>query len=85
MQVELGSAGWFRNLIIRAGFDPNEAPKLWERMAQLGSGGPEWMSTHPDPLERAKKLRGMIPRIQQEESGWSSKPTKKINPGAIGR
>jgi predicted Zn-dependent protease len=70
---------------IRAGFDPNEAPKLWERMAQLGSGGPEWMSTHPDPLERAKKLREMIPRIVQEESGWSSKPTKKVNPGAIGR
>ena len=70
---------------IRAGFDPNEAPKLWERMAQLGSSGPEWMSTHPDPLERAKKLRDMIPRIQQEESGWSSKPTKKVNPSAIGR
>lgn len=70
---------------IRAGFDPNEAPKLWERMAELGSGGPEWMSTHPEPLERAKKLREMIPRITQEESGWSSKPTKKVNPGAIGR
>ncbi|MGK0205795.1 MAG: putative Zn-dependent protease [Planctomycetota bacterium] len=70
---------------IRAGFNPDEAPLLWERMATMGSGGPEWMSTHPDPLERAKKLREMIPRIVQEESGWSSKPTKKVSPGAIGR
>lgn len=55
---------------IRAGFNPQEAPLLWERMATMGSGGPEWMSTHPDPLERAKKLRAMIPQIQAEESGW---------------
>lgn len=70
---------------IRAGFNPDEAPLLWERMATMGSGGPEWMSTHPDPLERAKKLREMIPQIRNEESGWQKKPTKKVNPGAIGR
>ena len=71
--------------LVRAGFKPAEAPLLWERMAALGSGGPEWMSTHPDPLERAKKLREMTPRIIEEEKGWSSTPTKKVNPGAIGR
>lgn len=78
---------------IRAGYDPMEAPKLWERMAALGSGGPEWMSTHPDPLERAKKLREIIPRIIEEENGWQpkpqqpapNKPTKKVDPGAVGR
>jgi metalloendopeptidase OMA1, mitochondrial len=55
---------------IRAGYDPWEAPKLWERMAELGSSGPEWMSTHPDPLNRAKKLREVIPRIIEEERNW---------------
>ena len=55
---------------IRAGFDPWEAPKLWERMAKLGSSGPEWMSTHPDPLNRAKRLREVIPRIIEEERNW---------------
>lgn len=70
---------------IRAGFNPDEAPKLWERMAQLGDAGPEFLSTHPNPLARAAKLRSVIPRIKQEESGWSKKPTKKVNPGAIGR
>ena len=64
---------WGIRYAIRAGFDPNEAPKLWERMAALGSSGPEWMSTHPDPLERAKKLRELIPRILQEETKRNSK------------
>lgn len=60
---------------IRAGYDPNEAPKLWERMAQLGGGQrpPQWMSTHPDPLERAENLRKLIPRIVEEEKGWQPK------------
>ena len=52
---------------IRAGFDPWEAPKLWERMAQLGDGGPEFLSTHPDPLKRAARLREAIPGILAEE------------------
>ena len=52
---------------IRAGFDPWEAPKLWERMAALGSSGPEFLSTHPDPLKRAARLREAIPRILSEE------------------
>ena len=52
---------------IRAGYDPWEAPKLWERMAQLGDSGPSWLSTHPDPLARAEKLREVIPQILAEE------------------
>jgi predicted Zn-dependent protease len=52
---------------IRAGYDPWEAPKLWERMAQLGDSGPSWLSTHPDPLARAEKLRQVIPQILAEE------------------
>ena len=66
---------------IRAGFDPNEAPLLWQRMAKIGSSGPEWMSTHPDPLGRAEKLRQMIPRIREEEKGW----VKNGDPGANDR
>lgn len=68
---------------IRAGYDPWEAPKLWERMAQLGSGGPEWMSTHPDPLARAEKLRALIPQILEEEKSWQ--PRKSVAPGAVGQ
>ena len=52
---------------IRAGYDPYEAPKLWERMAQLGDAGPEFLSTHPDPGGRAERLRELIPRLLREE------------------
>ncbi|MCK5943756.1 MAG: M48 family metallopeptidase, partial [Planctomycetes bacterium] len=69
---------------IRAGFDPWEAPKLWERMAELGGGGPEFLSTHPDPLNRAAKLREVIPQIIEEEKGWQA-GKKQVTPGAIGR
>lgn len=57
---------------IRAGYDPNEAPKLWERMAQLGGGGPEFLSTHPNPLNRAERLREVIPEIVAQEANRGS-------------
>ncbi len=40
-----------------AGFDPHEAPRLWERMAaQGGAGVPEFMSTHPSDETRIRDL-----------------------------
>ncbi|MCA8966463.1 MAG: M48 family metallopeptidase [Planctomycetes bacterium] len=52
---------------IRAGYDPAAAPPLWERMAKLGDQGPEFLSTHPDPLARAQRLRELTPRLLAEE------------------
>jgi len=70
---------------IRAGYDPWEAPKLWERMAAQGGGGmPEWLSTHPDPSNRAENLRNLIPRMLAEEGkpAAPSEPAKRIAPRA---
>lgn len=53
---------------IRAGYDPAAAPRLWERMAALGDQGPEFLSTHPDPANRAERLRELIPRLCAEEA-----------------
>lgn len=54
--------------VIRAGYDPWAAPKLWERMAALGGGGtPEFLSTHPNPENRAAHLREIIPQLLAEE------------------
>ena len=40
-----------------AGYDPHEAPKLWERMAASGGAGvPEFMSTHPSDDTRIRQL-----------------------------
>jgi predicted Zn-dependent protease len=49
-------------LLVRACFDPREAPRLWERMARLGgSGQPEMLSTHPDPAARAQAFDAVMP------------------------
>ena len=47
-----------------AGFDPREAIPLWNRMAKSPGKGPppEFMSTHPSPETRIKKIRGWMPR-----------------------
>lgn len=71
---------------IRAGYDPWEAPKLWERMSKLGNGDtPEWLSTHPASAARAQKLREMIPRLLEEEKGPQATPggTKTVNPDKV--
>ncbi|GAB4150626.1 MAG: M48 family metallopeptidase [Planctomycetota bacterium] len=52
---------------IRAGYDPEAAPALWERMAALGDQEPEFLSTHPDPQKRAQRLRELIPQIVADE------------------
>ena len=57
--------------LVRSGYDPNEAPLLWERMAQLSGGSSDpfqqLLATHPEPLERAARLRELIPEIVAQE------------------
>ncbi|MFN0207625.1 MAG: M48 family metallopeptidase [Planctomycetota bacterium] len=53
-------------LMAKAGYDPHEAPKLWERMSKLGGGGsPEFLSTHPSNETRIKELTALIPMAMQ--------------------
>jgi predicted Zn-dependent protease len=51
-------------LLVRACFDPREAPRLWERMSQLGGGerGSDMLSTHPDPATRAQAFERVMPQ-----------------------
>jgi predicted Zn-dependent protease len=46
-----------------AGYDPNSAPKFWERMGTMSGGQqpPEFTSTHPSHDTRIKDLQGWIP------------------------
>lgn len=56
------------DLLVRACFDPREAPELWERMGQIGGGQrpPEWMSTHPASETRAENFRRWMPEAIAE-------------------
>jgi predicted Zn-dependent protease len=51
-------------LAAKAGYDPNAAVSLWQKMAKVsGSGGLEFLSTHPSPKNREKALRNLIPKM----------------------
>lgn len=56
------------DLLVRACYDPREAPDLWERMGQIGGGQrpPEWMSTHPASETRAENFRQWMPEAIAE-------------------
>jgi predicted Zn-dependent protease len=46
-------------LAARGGYDPRAAISLWEKMAEVSSGGqpPKFLSTHPSHEDRIKDLR----------------------------
>lgn len=51
-------------LAARAGYDPNGAVRLWQKMEQAGGKAPaEFMSTHPSSGNRVKSLQEAIPRV----------------------
>ena len=51
------------NYMQKAGYDPQQSVRLWEKMAaEGGSRGPTFLSTHPDPSYRARELDAYIRR-----------------------
>ena len=54
--------------MARAGYDPAESIKLWQRMsaANGGKSGPEWMSTHPSDDRRQQNLSAWLPQANSE-------------------
>jgi predicted Zn-dependent protease len=48
-------------LMARAGYDPNAAIKVWEKMAKMGgSKTPEFLSTHPSNQSRINDMRSYL-------------------------
>jgi len=53
--------------MARAGYDPREASKFWERFAkESGSSPPTWLSTHPASASRQENLRGRVSMVMGE-------------------
>ena len=51
-------------LAARAGYNPNAAVSLWNKMEQASQGAPaEFMSTHPSSSTRISNLQANIPKV----------------------
>jgi predicted Zn-dependent protease len=50
-----------------AGYDPAEAPRLWQRMAAAfgGKEPPVWLSTHPSSAQRTANLTALVPEAEK--------------------
>jgi predicted Zn-dependent protease len=57
------------DLMARAGFDPRQSVELWKNMMRAGGARPpEFLSTHPDPENRIKRLYELMPGALETQS-----------------
>lgn len=51
-------------LAVKAGYNPHAAVSLWEKMIAVGGGGgPDWLSTHPNPEQRLQSMRAKAQQL----------------------
>ena len=63
-------------LAAKAGYDPNAAITLWQKMArESGSGPPQFMSTHPSPENRQQRLAELAPTVMPYYRQAGERPT----------
>lgn len=62
-----------------AGYDPNEAPKFWQRMDAMASASqvPQWMSTHPSHETRIANLQDYLPTAMKYYKKHNKQVAKK--------
>lgn len=75
-----------QRFMAEAGFNPAEATKLWEKMAELSQGQqpPQWMSTHPANESRIESLQANLPKARDlyRKARAAGKSPKCVPPAA---
>ena len=77
LEIEADQIGFF--LMADAGFDPNDALRLWSKMASMDGGyggGLQFLSSHPASDERLEQLRALLPQAL-ERYRQTQKPARK--------
>ena len=64
--------------MAKAGYEPEESVKFWQRFAALGGSGPAFMSTHPQSDDRAKQLGDNMTQAK----AWYAGSAEKFGLGA---
>jgi predicted Zn-dependent protease len=67
-------------LAAKAGYNPNAAISLWEKMANVSGGGPpQFLSTHPSPANRQERLAELAPQMMAYyEQARRNAPTRSV-------
>ena len=67
-------------IAAKAGYNPNAAISLWQKMASVSGGGPpQFLSTHPSPANRQQRLAELAPQMMEHyEQARRNAPTRSI-------
>ncbi len=67
-------------LAAKAGYNPNAAISLWQKMGSVSGGGPpQFLSTHPSPANRQQKLAELAPQMMAYyEQARRNAPTRSV-------
>jgi predicted Zn-dependent protease len=67
-------------LAVMAGYEPDAAVTLWQKMGQAGgSAPPEFLSTHPAPGNREAALKAMITEASNLNPDGRMAPVSKVD------
>jgi predicted Zn-dependent protease len=74
-------------LAAKAGYDPNAAVSLWDKMGKVGGGSSsfDFLSTHPAPQKRMETLAALVPKMMPYYLDKSARPTYQIRASSNGR
>jgi predicted Zn-dependent protease len=70
-------------LLARAGYNPNAAVTLWQKMAAAtGNSSGSFLSTHPGNAQRIRDLQAAIPKVMPlyQQARRSPAPSRAIVP-----